>query len=84
MSNTPYSDRTMLQVECYADHHGDETPRRLTIGDRQVFVEEIIDTWHGPDHRYFKLRGDDGNLHIIRQDTTSGAWELTTSRRDIK
>jgi hypothetical protein len=72
----------MLQVECYAGHRGDEKPRRLTIDDRQVFVEEIIDTWTGPDHRYFKVKGDDGDLYIIRQDTSSGAWELTMFRRD--
>lgn len=49
----------------------------IVIGDRKVFVEEIIDAWHGPDHRYFKLKGDDGSTYIIRQDTPTGTWELT-------
>jgi hypothetical protein len=71
----------MLRVECYASHRGDQTPRVLYIDERKVFVEEVMDTWHGPDHRYFKLKGDDGDVYVIRQDTTSGGWELTTFRR---
>jgi hypothetical protein len=71
----------MLRFECYADHRGEETPRMLMIDDRQVFVEEILDRWLGPDHRYFKVKGDDGTLYIVRQDTASSAWELTMSRR---
>jgi hypothetical protein len=49
----------------------------LIVDERKIFVEEVIDTWHGPDHRYFKLRGDDGQLYIIRHDTTTATWELT-------
>ena len=72
----------MLKVECYSGHRGEETPRALTISDRRVFVDEILDRWLAPDHRYFKLKGDDGDLYIVRQDTTSGAWELTMFKRD--
>lgn len=70
----------VLQVECYAGHRGDEKPRMLLIDERKIFVEEVLDSWHGPDHRYFKLKGDDGEVYIIRQDTTSGTWELTPKR----
>ena len=70
----------MLQVECYAGHRGDEKPRMLLIDERKIFVEEVLDSWLGPDHRYFKLKGDDGEVYIIRQDTTSGTWELTPKR----
>jgi hypothetical protein len=30
-----------------------------------------------PDHRYFKIRGDDGALYILRNDVVTGRWELT-------
>ena len=52
----------------------------LLIDERKIFVEEVLDSWLGPDHRYFKLKGDDGEVYIIRQDTTSGSWELTPKR----
>jgi hypothetical protein len=70
----------VLQVECYAGHRGEETPRMLLVDDRKIFVEEVLDRWQGPDHRYFKLKGDDGEVYIIRQDTAAGIWELTTKR----
>lgn len=70
----------MLQVECYAGHLGDEKPRMLLLDERKIFVEEVLDSWLGPDHRYFKLKGDDGEVYIIRQDATSGTWELTPKR----
>jgi hypothetical protein len=71
----------MLHVECYAGHRGEETPRSLTIGERRVTVEEVLDRWLAPDHRYFKLKGDDGDVYLVRQDTASGVWELTMFKR---
>lgn len=76
-----YSVIEMLRVECYASHRGEETPRVLYIDERKVFVEDVLDAWLGADHRYFKVKGDDGDVYIIGQDTTSGAWELTLFRR---
>jgi hypothetical protein len=67
----------MIRVECYAGHRGEETPRALILGGRRVAVVEILDRWLAPDHRYFKLRGDDGDVYIVRYDNGSDAWELT-------
>jgi hypothetical protein len=41
-----------------------------------VAVTEIIDRWLDPGHRYFKLRGDDGGVYLLRQDTFEDRWEL--------
>ena len=66
-----------IQVECYAGHRADERPQRFTLGQRVIEVEELIDQWHGSDYRYFKLRGDDGGIYILRQDETADRWQLT-------
>lgn len=66
-----------LRVACYAGYRGEEEPRRIWFGERAVEVVEILDRWLAPDHRYFKLKGDDGGLYIIRHDEASGRWELT-------
>ena len=71
----------MLRVECYAGYRGEETPRALVIADGRVVVDEILDRWLAPDHRYFKVKGDDGDVYLVRQDTASGAWELTMFER---
>jgi hypothetical protein len=48
-----------LSVECYAGHRGEETPRQIRFGDRVVEVREVVDRWLAPEHRYFKVTGDD-------------------------
>ncbi|MCK4536368.1 MAG: hypothetical protein KAT93_05105 [Desulfuromonadales bacterium] len=66
-----------VRVECYAGYRGEETPRRFYFGKRCIEVATVIDRWLAPDHRYFKLRGDDGGLYILRHDTIAQRWELT-------
>ena len=44
---------------------------------RQWSDDEVIDRWLAPTHRYFKLRGDDGGIYIVRHDPVSGRWDLT-------
>ena len=73
----PETPRTIpVRVECYAGHRGEETPRRIVLGDSAFDVAEIPDRWLAPDHRYFKIRTADEDTYILRQDTESGDWEL--------
>jgi hypothetical protein len=66
-----------IRVDCHAGYRGEETPRRLTMGQRQVDVVTVKDRWLAPDHRYFKIIGDDGGLYIIRHDPHQDSWQLT-------
>ncbi|MBI5192888.1 MAG: hypothetical protein HZA08_05540 [Nitrospirae bacterium] len=66
----------IIQVECYSGYMGEETPRRLILGVRVIEVAEVLDRWLATDHRYFKVRGDDGSMYILRHDMTSFDWEL--------
>jgi hypothetical protein len=66
-----------MHVECYAGHRGEETPRAIVLGERRIEVLDVLDQWLAPDHRYFKLRGDDGNTYIVRNDVAARSWELT-------
>ena len=66
-----------VRVECYAGHRGEETPRRFYLGKRKIEVQGILDRWIAPDHRYFKISGDDGGTYILRYDGRSDCWELT-------
>jgi hypothetical protein len=66
-----------VAVECYAGHRGEQTPRAIVLGDRRIEIPAVLDQWLAPDHRYFKLQGDDGNIYLVRHDVTSGTWELT-------
>lgn len=66
-----------LTVECYAGHRGEQEPRRVHFSDRVIEVQEVLDRWLAPDHRYFRLRGDDGAVYILRHDERRQLWELT-------
>jgi hypothetical protein len=71
-----------LRVECYAGYRGEELPRRFSIGEREIRVEAILDRWLAPDHRYFKVKGDDGDVYILRHASEEdGFWELILFRR---
>ena len=69
-------------VECYAGHRCEQTPRTLILGDRRVTVAEVVDAWLAPDYRYFKLRGADGDTYLVRHDERSDTWELTMFRAE--
>ena len=65
-----------IQVECYAGHRGEQTPRRFFLGERVIEVRRVIDQWLAPDHRYFKVEGPRGQNYILRHDCASDRWEL--------
>jgi len=77
MSESGTEESPFIRVECYAGHRADTEPRRLFVGTREVAVTEVIDRWLDPDHRYFKVRGDDGGVYLVRQDTLADQWALT-------
>lgn len=65
-----------IQVECYSGYRGEQTPRRFRLNLRTIGVREVLDQWLAPDHRYFKLIGDDGCEYILRHDPFADQWEL--------
>ena len=75
---------TTIRVECYAGYRGEETPRRLHLGEQDVELVEVLDRWLSPEHRYFKCRGDDEATYILRHDESTGCWELTLYDRGYR
>jgi hypothetical protein len=65
-----------IRVECYAGYRGEQEPRAFTLGERRFEVLEILDRWLAPDHRYFKVRADDGRAFVLRHDQASSEGEL--------
>ena len=70
-----------VQVGCYAGYRGEETPRRFRLGTRRIAVRDLLDRWLAPDHRYFKVLGDDGGTYILRHDPVNDRWEVTFFRQ---
>ena len=75
-------DALAVAVDCYAGYRGEQTPRRFTRGDQLVEILAVVDRWCTPDHRYFRVSTAEETC-TLRQDVTSGEWELTeVGRRD--
>ncbi len=72
-----------LEVDCYSGRKADERPVRFRMEGRQYLVEEVLDHWYDPDSICYKVRADDGNLYILRQQTSvpEGIWELVSFRQ---
>jgi len=72
-----HMDPLTVRVECYAGYRGEETPRRFFMDDKAIEIEEVIDRWLAPEHRYFKVRGGQNDIYILRYDESAQQWELT-------
>ena len=67
-----------MKVRCYAGYRGEEEPRRFEGQRGDVAVVEILDRWLDPSHRYFKVRGDDDKIYMLRHDANAGEWQGRT------
>ncbi len=65
-----------VQVETYSGYGGIEVPRRFRLDGREIEAVEMLDQWSGRNDRYFKVRGGDGSLYILRFDELRAEWEL--------
>jgi uncharacterized protein (UPF0128 family) len=72
-----------LSVECYSGRKADERPVRFRLGGREYQVETVLDQWYDPESIFYKVRADDGNVYILRQQTSTpdAVWELVSFRQ---
>ena len=74
-------DALTVDVDCYAGHRGEQTPRALLLHGRRIDLVTLVDQWLAPNHRYFKAADASGNVYILRHDEASDRWELTLVQR---
>ncbi len=72
-----------LEVECYSGHKPDQRPVRFRLDGRQYLVDAVVDQWYDPEAVLYKVRADDGNFYILRQQTSTpnGEWALISFRQ---
>ena len=72
-----------LEVDCYSGRTAEERPVRFRLDGIQYLVEEVLDQWYGPQDAFYKVRADDGNLYILRRETSTPDenWHLVSFRQ---
>jgi hypothetical protein len=70
-----------LEVNCYSGRKADERPARFRLDKRDYTVEEVLDQWYGPDDAFYKVRAQDGNVYVLRQQTSDRSWHLAAFRQ---
>ena len=86
---------TKLTVECYSGWKANERPVRFWCGQRQDQIEAVLDQWYAPESISYKVRADDGNSYVLRQQTSTilvpmassvahnGDYDCSLSRRHV-
>jgi hypothetical protein len=74
-----------VEVQCYAGHRADESPRRFKRKNRWVEVDQIMDRWYQgardpewPIAEYFKVSDRSGRECLLRHDREADAWYLVS------
>jgi hypothetical protein len=58
-----------------------ERPLRFVLGERTIEVDDLLDRWYGDEADYFRVRGGDGHLYVLKHLRAPDAWELTSFTR---
>ncbi len=66
----------MTKIAVKVELSDDGLPISFTLVGRKFSVTELMDSWYGADHAYFKVVADDGNLYVIRHDLEENDWEM--------
>jgi hypothetical protein len=64
-----------VRVACDALGGPDDPPKRIFSGGRTIEVVQVIDRWLGADHAYYKVRGADDAIYVLRRGAF-GEWRL--------
>lgn len=77
---------TLLRVECYAGHRGDERPLRFVLAGRTFEVTEVEDKWYSPGATFFRVVTADEDRYLLRHDDAQDVWSLdgyTAKKRTV-
>ncbi len=64
-----------MRVECYAGYRGDERPVAFWADTERIAIEAVLETWMTEDGTYFRVRGADQSVTVLRRNDRHGCWE---------
>ena len=69
-----------IRVEC-GRQPANGGPLSFVLGDHTIEVDDLLDRWYGDDATYFRVRGADGHLYVLKHLRGNDRWELTSFTR---
>jgi len=63
-------------VRCLASSRADERPLSFLVGDSEIQVRTVLNSWREPDHLYFKVETHDGRIYDLRHHEYDDFWEV--------
>ncbi len=69
-----------IQVTAYSGYRGEESPRSFMVEGKRVEVRKVIARWFEEDeatgerNRYFRVKGDDFRVRVLRYRERDGIW----------
>ncbi len=70
-----------MRIHVEIADRGAEGPRRFVLGDQTIEVDDLLDRWYGSDADYFRVRGRDGHLYVLKHLREENSWELSSFTR---
>lgn len=67
-------------ARCLASFRADERPISLLVDEQEVAVRTILKSWREPDHLYFRVETEDGQVFDLRHNEFEDIWEVRESR----
>lgn len=64
-----------VKVIAYSGYRGEEKPRFLFVDERKIEVEVLME-WREEDGYFYKVKGSDGNVYILKYDLNEEIWRL--------
>jgi hypothetical protein len=64
------------RVQSYTGYHDESEPRSFDLGNQRLEVVEILERFHSPEHRYFKVKVTGTKFYFVRYGATSKDWEI--------
>ncbi|MDA2929352.1 hypothetical protein MYX84_05295 [Acidobacteria bacterium AH-259-O06] len=67
-----------VTVQCYAGYKGEQEPKRFSLAERWLEVEEILKKWREPAAEFFRVRASDGRIYVLRRgvEATPNNWSI--------
>ncbi len=66
-------------VRCLASSRASERPISFLLGDSEVEIRAVLESWREPDYLYFRVEMKDGGVYEIRYHEYEYVWEVRES-----